>query len=685
MRTRARWTDPLAPTAGQLEAWQDALDLWGVALHDPVLVEGAGEASFAWFVFPSEVSVDLALLEAAGGADHLGSVFAHEIGHHVLAPGTRLDEFKVVHQMARAITALDEWSDGRGGQADLGTATRLANLWEDLLVNARVARLQRRRLADAGRPGEEPDIVALWRLLNRPGSESPALWWVYRRAHELVWSLPRGTFCDVAPPDVVDDQQRADRAAGTAAAPRRTAPAVAAPTLAEQAAEAEADARAARSELARLRTPSPEFDAEWLADTVRRFADDPVGGALPAGTVLAPYAVLRSRDEDRLRAAASRGAGTPGAGCGGQASDGAPTPAEVEAVLGDPRLRAVPEHPGVSAARRAAEEAAAARGHDADAGAGASDGDDGEGEGVRLGDALGRSRGGSEGQAYGLADTLRLWRGSDRDGVVAAWYLAEARRWVRPLVQPALVGSAADDTIPGALESWQLGDDVDDVDWAATLSRSPVVVPGVTTRRRDRLADAPPPPDEGIELDLWVDSSGSMPSPETGSAALVAGTILVLSVLRGGGRVRITSFSGPGQVAGGARPTRDRAEALRDLTTYFGGGTTFPLDLLASRHPGTRLDPAVRRHLVVLSDDGLESLFGRGQEELGGVAARVRRTLDTATLVLLGTRSGIDAQAAAAGYDVRVLPGVADAPRVCAALAAALTDPPRRPEETRGQ
>lgn len=176
-----------------------------------------------------------------------------------------------------------------------------------------------------------------------------------------------------------------------------------------------------------------------------------------------------------------------------------------------------------------------------------------------------------------------------------------------------------------------------------------------------------------------------MPSPRSGSAALVAGTILVLSVLRGGGRVRITSFSGPGQVAGGARPTRDRAEALRDLTAYFGGGTTFPLDLLASRYRGARLDPAVRRHLVVLSDDGLASMFGEGQPQLSGVAAGVRSVLDTATLVVLGARASMTGQAEAAGYDVRALPGVEDAPRLCADLAAVLTDPPRRPEETRGR
>ena len=674
---RGRRARTLPPTDEQRAAWREALDLWGVALHDPVLVVDDARPSFAWFQFPSEVSVDLGLVERLGIGQHLSSVFAHEIGHHVVAPSTRLDGFAVVQQMARALSAVDEWSDGRDGPADPGTAHELANFWDDLLVNARVVRLQRRRAAAAGRAADEPDLIALWRALNVPGDDAPALWWVFRRAHELLWSLPRGTFCDVVPPDVVDDRQRSDVAAGGAPRrPRSTEPGTI-PTAADRVAEAEDDARLARAELARLRTPSPDFDAECLADAVRRFADDPVSGALPAGMVLAPYAVLDSREERRRRNEARRARRSPGAGCGGPSADPSPTAAEVEAVLGDPRLRAVPEHPGVTAARRAD---GAGTGDDVGV-----DDDAGTGTGVRRGQGTGRSQDGAEGQTYGLADTLRLWRGADADAVVAAWYLAEARRWVRPLTQPALLGSDPDDTIPGALEPWQLGDDVDDLDWVATLSRSPVVVPGVTTRRRDTLADAPPPRHEGIELDLWVDSSGSMPSPHSGSAALVAGTILVLSVLRGGGRVRITSFSGPGQVAGGARPTRDRAEALRDLTASFGGGTTFPLDLLASRYRGTRLDPVVRRHLVVLSDDGLASMFGEGQPEFSGVAARVRRVLDTATLVVLGASPGMTEQAGTAGYDVRVLPGVEDAPRLCADLAAVLTDPPRRPEETRGR
>ncbi|MGL1395359.1 hypothetical protein ACSTI7_23440, partial [Vibrio parahaemolyticus] len=85
-----------------------------------------------------------------GGADEWESVFAHELGHHVLAPSTRLDALKIRHQLARALHAAGAYAIR---DADLSL---LSNLWTDLLVNSRVAVLQRRRDG----PGE-PGIVRL--------------------------------------------------------------------------------------------------------------------------------------------------------------------------------------------------------------------------------------------------------------------------------------------------------------------------------------------------------------------------------------------------------------------------------------------------------------------------------------------------------------------------------------------
>jgi hypothetical protein len=162
-----------------------------------------------------------------------------------------------------------------------------------------------------------------------------------------------------------------------------------------------------------------------------------------------------------------------------------------------------------------------------------------------------------------------------------------------------------------------------------------------------------------------------------------------LSVLRGGGQARVTSFSAAGEVAGGARFTRDRAELMRDLTFYFGHGTTFPLDLYARRYADARRSrgtggSVTRRHVVVLSDDGLQSMFGAGQPQYADVARQVRRRLDSATLVVQDAGRRLTGPASAAGYDVEYIESMSDAPLACARLGQRLAAPRRPPAPVSG-
>ena len=602
-----------------MTAWTEAEALWGVRLHDPK--DARGGPSFAWFSFPPEVTVDHRQVRRLGIEPHLVSVYAHEIGHHVLSPGTRLDALKLTHQMARAIAASGAGSIPHPEEQ----ARTLSNLWSDLLVNTRVAELQRRR-----RPAGEPDMTALWRALSAEPTADP-LWWVVLRTYELLWRLPDGTLCPAAPPPA--RRPAPDRPPPARHTSDRTPPARRG-VPDRPSAEEEAESVRIQRELDGALTLDPALDAALLARTVRTFAADPVSGALRAGMVLAPY----------LRA--SGGAGS--RACGGEAGAAPASLADLDAVLGDPRLAEPPVHPAL-------------------------DGSPGE--------AAAESEGGTTGQGYGLAATLGLYRGSDPDAVVAAWYTAEARRWIRPLTQPAADPPAGDE-IPGPAEEWVLGDELADLDWPTTLGRSPQVVPGVTTRRRTTLPDPGPVGVEPVELELYVDSSGSMRNPRLESPAVLAGCILLLSVLRGGGSVRVTSFSGAGQVAGRERFGRDRKAAVADLATYFGGGTTFPLDLLRRRVRGP--GRGARRHLVVLSDDGLQSMFGAGQPGLEDVAAAARADFATATLVLLDPRRSVAAAAAAARYEVADLRARTDAPRVCTALAHRIATEPAAPGSSAG-
>jgi hypothetical protein len=640
-------------TDGQREAWRSAQALWGVQLHDPELAPNAQAPSFAWFTFPPQVAFDLPLAERLGVGGFLESIFAHEIGHHALSPSTRLTSLKIQHQVARALAATDAARIPNVQEQ----VHRLSNLWSDLLINVRVAELQRRRYGSS-----TPEMVRMWAVLGWNGS-ADRLWWVVLRAYEILWVLPAGTLCLAEPPtepvDAAELARRENLDRATELQRKRELDKMRATELPRKVTELENDHRAqdaardVQREFNALALTSPGVDAGLLAETVRTFGDDPVSGALRFGMLLAPYLV--SRGSGPSDDAVLRRAGL----CDGETGASPATPGDLVAVLGDARLRELPEHPALTKAR-----AVQARSVPAATGAlpakpgGASDGVSAP-----------------KGQGYGLAQTLELCRDSGANAVIAAWYQTRARSYVRPMLQRSTVAAPSGTEIPGPLGSWDLGDELGDIDWPASLAQSPTVVPGVTTRRREYLPDVPPVATASLDLDLYIDSSGSMVSPRYESPAILAGSILILSVLRGGGRVRVTSFSAAGQVAGGERFTRDRLEALRDLTSYFGGGTVFPLDLYGSRYRGlSRPSETLRRHVVVLSDEGLLSMFGAGQPQYADIAARVRRGLDTATLVLQDSSRSVAGPAAAAGYDVEYLQRMTDAPDVCARLARRLAD-----------
>jgi hypothetical protein len=559
--------------------WEAAQQLWGVSMHDASFAVDADVPSFAWFSFPPSVSVDPVLAKRSGVDGEWATIFAHELGHHVLSPSTRLDQFKIEQQMARALSATSV-----GAVPDIAQkCSYLSNLWSDMLINVRVAQLQR-----AAAAAEEPGMVRMWRILCATPTTDPA-WWAMMRAYEELWSLPDGTLCGETPPLLP------------------AAPATGA------------------TDYTSLFAANPVADALLLADTVRSFGDDPIRGALRFGMILAPY-VLAAQQQNETGPAV----------CAGEIGGRQPTAEELGEIMRDGRLREAPQHP------------ASAPG------------------------ATGSLAGEGEGQGYGLAQTLKLYDADLAAAVIEGWYTTRARAWTRPLTQRAQSASSSGDELPAALEQWSIDDEVESIDWPATLAGGPRVIPGVTTRMRSHITDEAPADRQSVYLDLYIDSSGSMRSPASESPAVLAGTILILSVLRGGGRVRVTSFSGPGQVAGTPEFTRDRVALMGALTTFFAGGTTFPLDLLAQRYaqklPASSAVSSMR-HLVVLSDEGLMSFFGEGQQAHAAVAARVRGLLDTATLMVIDTRHRIGEAADRAGYEVEYLTTMDDAPRACAQLA----------------
>lgn len=175
------------------------------------------------------------------------------------------------------------------------------------------------------------------------------------------------------------------------------------------------------------------------------------------------------------------------------------------------------------------------------------------------------------------------------------------------------------------LEPWEVGDPLDELDGLQSVLQSPRVVPGLTTvRRQYGYEPGQVPQRRPVDLDLYVDSSGSMPNPQQQVSYLsLAGAVIALSALRAGSRVQVTLWSGKNQFMHTGGFGRDEHAVLRVLTGFYGGATAFPIHLLRDAHCG-KASRERRVHILMISDDGITTMFDRDERGDDGwdVAAR---------------------------------------------------------------
>ncbi|UZE94799.1 hypothetical protein [Alkalimarinus alittae] len=185
------------------------------------------------------------------------------------------------------------------------------------------------------------------------------------------------------------------------------------------------------------------------------------------------------------------------------------------------------------------------------------------------------------------------------------------------------------DLVPEGTTLWEPGEPVENIDWFSSMSMSSVVIPGVTTVQREwGESEGSEPDTEPCDLDLYVDCSGSMPNPQQHiSYTALAGAILCLSALRAGSAVQVTLWSGVHQFKTTNGFIRNEKEILQVLTDYFGGGTAFPIHILRKTHIEKRRER--HSHVVILSDDGVTTLFN--QDEKGNYGWDIaKQALDNA-------------------------------------------------------
>ncbi|HEX7643261.1 MAG TPA: VWA domain-containing protein [Burkholderiaceae bacterium] len=201
----------------------------------------------------------------------------------------------------------------------------------------------------------------------------------------------------------------------------------------------------------------------------------------------------------------------------------------------------------------------------------------------------------------------------------------------------------ASEPLPEGLSVWEPGEPLERIDWLQSVLANPVVVPGFTTVQRlwgstDGERDEARP----LDLDLYVDCSGSMPNPQIQTSfTTLAGAILVLSALRAGAHVKVTLWSGKNQFYATPGFVRDKQAAMAILTDYFGGGTAFPIHLLRETYARP---PQRKTHIVILSDDGVTTMYNRDERDNDGydIATRALKAAGGGGTMVLNLMQEID-------------------------------------------
>ncbi len=181
---------------------------------------------------------------------------------------------------------------------------------------------------------------------------------------------------------------------------------------------------------------------------------------------------------------------------------------------------------------------------------------------------------------------------------------------------PSLITPGAPEPLLEGTDLWDTGSPIENINWIESLMKSPVVIPGYTTVE-SIYGEMPSYEVESnpIDLDLFVDCSGSMPNPQTEISYLtLAGAIIALSALRVGSKVRATLWSGENEYFTTEHFTKNEKSIMEILTGFIGGGTCFPLGLLKSEYENR--PPSKRKtHILIISDEGIDTMYSQSFEK----------------------------------------------------------------------
>jgi hypothetical protein len=173
---------------------------------------------------------------------------------------------------------------------------------------------------------------------------------------------------------------------------------------------------------------------------------------------------------------------------------------------------------------------------------------------------------------------------------------------------PVEISENASMDLPEGLETWDIGDAIEEVDWLQSAILSPQIIPGLTTQKRTYGSDSDNSISESpLNIYLGIDCSGSMGNPKQNfSWPILAATIIGLSALRAGASVMGCLSGEPGDYLETDGFITDETDLLTTLTSYLGTGYAYGIERL--RKPfGAK--PNKKSHIVIVTDNDIFSML----------------------------------------------------------------------------
>ncbi|MEM7183020.1 MAG: VWA domain-containing protein [Spirochaetota bacterium] len=204
-----------------------------------------------------------------------------------------------------------------------------------------------------------------------------------------------------------------------------------------------------------------------------------------------------------------------------------------------------------------------------------------------------------------------------RDEMTTRYYKERAIPYLIPF--PSIETPISSDPLPEGLDVWDISSPIEHINWFESIIRSPIVIPGYTTLEQVYgNTQGTAPEKQPIDLDIYIDCSGSMPDPSHSISYLaLAGTIICLSALRTGAKVQATLWSGKKQFQTTGGFIRDETEILKIVTGYIGGATAFPIHIMRDTYE-TRKASDRKVHILQISDDGITTMFDKDENNNSG-------------------------------------------------------------------